>query len=91
MRAYIIRRLLLVIPEEMKERLLERHELNAKFAQLLTRVGQENSISKDASKAPEAVEAPKLVHQVLANPRMSGRPGRPRFRGDPHQVCHCPP
>ena len=57
----VIARLLLVIPEEMKERLLERHELNAKFAQLLTRVGQENSISRDASKAPKAVEAPKLV------------------------------
>ena len=60
----VIARLLLVIPEEMKERLLERHELNAKFAQLLTRVGQENSISKDASKAPKAVEAPKLVQAL---------------------------
>ena len=36
-------------------------------------------------------EAAKLVHQVLANPRVGGRPGRPRFRGDPHQVCHRPP
>lgn len=57
----VIARILLLIPEDMKERLLERHELNAKFAQLLTRVGQENSISRDASKAPKAVEAPKLV------------------------------
>ena len=57
----VIARTLLLIPEDMKERLLERHELNAKFAQLLTRVGQENSISRDASKAPKAVEAPKLV------------------------------
>lgn len=57
----VIARILLLIPEDMKERLLERHELNAKFAQLLTRVGQENSISRDASKAPKAVEAPTLV------------------------------
>lgn len=57
----VIARILLLIPEDMKERLLERHELNAKFAQLLTRVGQENSISRDASKAPKAVEAPELV------------------------------
>ncbi|MDJ0936559.1 MAG: DUF2336 domain-containing protein [Kiloniellales bacterium] len=61
----VIARVLLLIPEEMKERLLERHELNAKFAQLLTRVSQENSISRDANKAPKAVEAPKLV-QVLS-------------------------
>ena len=60
----VIARVLLLIPEEMKERLLERHELNAKFAQLLTRVSQENSISRETSKAPKAVEAPKLV-QVL--------------------------
>lgn len=61
----VIARVLLLIPEEMKERLLERHELNAKFAQLLTRVSQEGSISRDATKAPKAVEAPKLV-QVLS-------------------------
>ncbi len=60
----VIARVLLLIPEEMKERLLERHELNAKFAQLLTRVSQENSISRDANKAPKAVEAPKLVQAL---------------------------
>ena len=57
----VIGRVVLMIPEEMKERLLERHELPAKFVQHLTRVSQENSISVSGNKSPKAVETQKLV------------------------------
>ena len=60
----VIARVLLLIPDETKDKLLERHELPAKIALEFSRVSHENSISRDANKAPRAVEAQKLVQAL---------------------------